>query len=333
MNLPLALSTAASPPSVTELLHRAAGFPSTTDKNRTCDEVANHCSCWWCGRPTNGRARHKKTTLPATFPFPLQASAPESEHLCMPCGWTLCDRVSLPHSIAVDRIRSKAEQGRRQQVSVRGGEPERWLALELADGTVGLWTCGPNAGAEKPWIDARKELREEPRDVGPCAFVEAVPYSELDAGPVEKFRSFHHLATADRWWPCTDSDRMAIREWLLHPPPAPWVAIIGDGKKHHAIAAQLLGAITTTDDVACVYYLGSAVYYRPAHLAGLIGAVEELVRAGASDDEIRAGSYAPRDLALSLATRAHEPTVAIVRGAPILDLALYLRRNQKELST
>lgn len=319
-------------PSVTRLLWEAAGRPTdTTGTDKQPDAYRCTERCWWCGQPAPGWAR-PKSALTDTFPWPIEAAVPDSPHLCMPCGWTLCDRVRLPHDYAVARIQSKAQQGRRQIVSLRGGAPERWLTLELADGTVGLWTCGPNAASEKPWSDATKTLRNEPRDVGPCRFVEAVPYADLDAGPVEKFRSFHHFATRNRWWPCTDTDRAEIRAWLLDPPEPPWVAIIGEGKKHHAVAAQLLDAVTTTNDLCCVYRLEQAVYYRPTDLARLIAAVEGLILAGARDEEIASGDYRGRaSIDWLRALRDYEPTVAEVRGGPIVDLALYLRRNAKEL--
>lgn len=318
-------------PSVTRLLWDAAGRPTdTTGTDKKPDAYRCTEPCWWCGRPSPGWAR-PKSALTDTFPFPAEASVPDSPHLCMPCGWTLCDRIRLPASYAYDRIRSKALQGRRQIVAVRGGEPERWLTLELADGTVGLWTPGANAAAEKAWSDAIKRLRENPVDVGPCRFVEAVPYDVLDAGPVEKFRAFHHFATRDRWWPCTDTDRMAIRAWLLNPPPGPWVGVIGDGKKHAAIAAQLADTVAT-DTQPCVFHLGAVVLYQPADLARLIAAVEGLIIAGARDEEILSGDYRGRGtLDWLRALRDHEPVVDEVRGGPILPLALYLRRNAKEL--
>lgn len=317
---------------VTALLWRAAGCPTNT--TNTKGEVDSYpCTelCWWCGQPSPGWAR-PRSCLPGTFPYPLEASVPESPHLCMPCGWTLCDRIALPHTIGVERIRSKAVQGRRQIVSIKGSEPQRVLTLELADGSVGLWSVASRAAAEKPWLDARKALREIPMDVGPCEYLGAVSYDDLDAGPVEKFRSFHHFATRDRWWPCTDSDRMQIREWLLDPPPAPWVGVIGEGKKHHAISAQLLDAVTTRDDLCCVYHLGNVIHYRPAEFARVIAAIEDLVALGAYDDEIASGDYRGRSgVEWLLALRRSEPVIQPWRGGPGLPLALYLRRNSKEL--
>lgn len=318
--------------SVTRLLWEAAGCPvDTTGKDGEVDAFRTSERCWWCGLPSPGWGR-PRSILPATFPFPLEAAAPASEVLCICCGWTLCDRIRLPKALALDRIRSKAEQGRRQIVSVAGGPPERWLALELADGQVGLWSCAGNTRDEEPWIAARAELRETPRTVGPCEYMGSRSYDELDSGPVEKFRSFHHLAARGDWRPRTDSDRMEIRDWLLSPPPAPWVAVIGDGKKHHAISAQLLGAVTRESDTCCAYYQGSAVWYRPSELADLVAAIESLITAGAGDDEIREGTYAPRGLPLLLALRQAEPVVDVHRGGPALELALYLRRNRKELA-
>jgi hypothetical protein len=317
---------------VTGILWRAAGSPrDTTDKRGNVDSVPHDGLCWWCGHPAPGWAR-PRSILPKTFPYPLQSAAPDSVHICLPCGWTLCDRIRLPHDYAIERIKTKARQGRRQIVSVRGKSPARWLTLELDNGTVGLWEPASSARFEKPWTDAIKVLRGEPADVGPCRFVEAVDYAELDAGPVEKFRSFHHFATRDQWWACTDTNRADIREWLLRPPEPPWVGVIGEGKKHHAIEAQRLDALTTSNARARVYYLGAVVSYVPATLARQIAAVEELVRLGAGDDEILTGEYRPHaSTEWLLALRRHDPVINEIRGGPTLGLCLYLRRNRKEL--
>jgi len=119
------------------------------------------------------------TCLPDTFPFPLEAAVPLSEWLCLPCGWTLCDRILLPAEIGAAKIRARASRGGRSIVSVRGAPAARWLVLELADGRVGLWTTGANAAADEPWTEVVAELRAAPRDVGPCRFVEAVAVEDL----------------------------------------------------------------------------------------------------------------------------------------------------------
>lgn len=327
------------------ILWHGAGCPAAPD------EVTRNGPCWWCGLDCAGRAR-PLSCLASTFPDDHLAAAPESRFLCAACGWTLNDRVSLPAEQGQSRIRMKAEAGRRAKVSLRGAEPDRYLLLELADGRVGLWSCGPNARAEKPWEAARDALREAPADVGPCRFLEAVSYDDLDPGPVEKFRCFHHLGTARRWRPCTDTHRMEIREWLLSPPAEPWVGIIGDGKKHAAIYAEFspgrvrihsrpradadgqVGLFSQppgdVDAEQRVYFRGQMIDYLPAELARQIAAVEALVVAGARDEEIASGDYAPRaELVIPLAT--HEPTIAPLRGSPTVDLLLYLRRNAKEL--
>lgn len=315
----------------TRLVWEAAGRPmNTTGTDKQPDATQAEGRCWWCAADLEGWAR-PRSVLPSTFPLPLQAAVPASEWLCMPCGWTLCDRIDLPRQMAEERIRMKARVGRRSQVSIDGREPERVITLELADCRVGLWTYGPNAAAEKPWQEARDELREDPRDVGPCKLIDIVTYDRLDAGPVEKFRSFHHAATPDRWWPCTDTDRMEIRAWLFNPPPPPWVMILGDGKKHHAISAALLDAVTRQASPCVVYWQGQAVTYEPQELQQVVAAIEALAIAGARDEEVSSGEYMPRGVALALALRTAEPVVAPVRGSPLLDLALYLRRNRKEL--
>lgn len=314
--------------SVTHLLWTAAGRPkNTTDLTGQVDaQCVPGARCWWCGQPSPDGWSRPRSCLPDTFPFPLEAAVLSSSWLCLPCGWTLCDRVALPMEIAGERIRSRARKGGRLIVSVRGDVAARRLALELPDGRVGLWPVVGNAASEEPWHEAvaRGEV--------PSGAVDVVSYDDLAPEATEKFRSYHHLASATRWWPCTDSDRAGIRAWLLSPPPPPWVAVIGDGKKHAAVVAQLLDAVATGSELGVVYFRGSVVTYAPAALARTLDAVEALVRAGAGDDEIASGEYVPRGLDLLLARRTHDHVVDTVRGGPMLPLALFLRRNRKELA-
>lgn len=313
--------------SVTHLLWVSAGRPidTTAAAGGPVDAVqVPGARCWWCGHPSPDSWSRSRSCLPDTFPYPLEAAVPESPWLCLPCGWTLCDRVALPREVAEDRIRRRARAGGRLVVSVRGAPAERWLILERG-GAVLLWRPGANAGAEEPWLEAvaRGEV--------PPGAIDEVAYGDLAPDATEKFRAYHHLATPDRWWPCTDTERAGIRAWLLAPPPPPWVAVIGDGKKHSAIDAQRLDAVATTAELGVAYYRGAVVRYAPADLAALVDAVEGLVRAGAGDEEVETGRYAPRGLDLLTATRRWDPVVAPYRGGPTLDLALYLRRNRKEL--
>lgn len=326
--------------SVTHLLWTAAGRPTnTTDLTGAVDaRQIPGAACWWCGHPAPDGWVRPVSCLPDTFPYPLESAIPESRWLCLPCGWTLCDRIALPRAIGEARIRARAVKGGRLIVSVRGAPAERWLVLELADGSVGLWTpATTNAAAEEPWTEAVDELRAEPRDVGPCRFVERVPYEVLAPEATEKWRSFHHVVARGEWWPFTDTDRITLRELLLSPPPPPWAVVIGDGKKHHGIVAQQLDAVTTRPDVHVVYHRGDVVVYEPADLARAIAAVEALVVAGADDPSIETGLYTPptrpgvSPAAFRLAVAQHDPVVAGIRGGKMLPLVMYLRRSRADL--
>ena len=320
--------------SVTRLIWEAAGRPkNTTGKDGQVDSVQTlGAVCWWCGHQAPDGWTRPKSVLTDTFPFPLEAAAPDSAHLCLPCGWAFCDRVALPGGDALAKISARAKKGGRLIVSVEGAPARRWLVLELADGRVGLWEPGPNAAAEEPWTEAVAQLRVEPGDVGPVKFSRAVALADLAPEATEKFRSYHHLATKTSWRPCTDADRVSlVRPWLLEPPEPPWVAVIGDGKKHAALEAQLRDAVTTSRSECVAFYRGAVVVYRPADLARLVLAVEGLARAGASDEEIERGAYSPRGISLVRATREHEPVVADWRGGAGLGLALFLKKNRKDL--
>lgn len=316
------------PLSVTHLLWEAAGRPAnTTDLTGRVDAVrVPGALCWWCGHAAPDGWSRPRSCLPDTFPFPLEAAVPASPWLCLPCGWTLCDRVALPAALGQAKIRQRAARGGRLIVSVRGEPAERWLVLELADGRVGLWRPLGNAAADEPWLERVAELRSTAEGAA-----DVVAYADLAPDSTEKFRSYHHLAHAGRWWPCTDSDRAAIRAWLLDPPAPPWVCVLGDGKKHAAIDAQRNDAVTTHNDLCVVWHRGDVVSYQPAGLATLVAAVEALIHAGANDEDVASGRYTPRGLDLALAIRQHDPTVAPARGGRVLPLALYLRRNRKEL--
>lgn len=331
--LAFTLRPRAAPPvpalSVTHLLWTAAGRPTdTTDLTGTVDSARSPGAvCWWCGHVAPDGLVRPRSCLPDTFPYPAQVAVPESPYLCLPCGWTLCDRIRLPADIGAAKIRTRAAKGGRLIVSVRGAPAARWLVLELADGSIGLWTVEGNAASEEPWTEAIEGLRVEPRTVGVNRFVEAVPVEDLAPEATEKFRSYHHWAQPGSWWPFTDTDRMALRARLLDPPAGPWVCVIGDGKGHSALQAQIL------DAVGAVYWhrARAVVRYEPAILARQIAAVEALVVAGANDEEIAAGRYSPRGLDLLRAVREHDPVVEPIRGGPTLALVTYLRRNRKEL--
>lgn len=303
-----------------------------------CPEIAD-CppgACWWCARPVGPRGR-PLSTLPDTFPSHHLAAVPDSRWLCVACGWTLSDAVRLPPAYAAGRIARMADEGRRCIVAVGDAAPERRLLLRLADGQVGLWSPGPNATAEEAWVAAREALREAPRDVGPCRYLGAVSLDALGDGPA-KWRSFHHLATVEpgSWWVATDSDRAAIRAWLIDPPAQPWAAVIGDGKAHAAIYGRPSPA--RGRGIQCVTFRPSrasadeGIDYDPQALARQIAAWEALILAGAGDDEIETGRYADRGLGLLRARREHDPILAPLRGGPRIGLVRYLRRGRKELT-
>lgn len=318
-----------APRTAAQILWMGAGCPE-------CPTVAD-CTpgpCWWCGHSTSRRGR-PLATLAETFPSTTLAAAPASRALCVPCGWTLSDHVRLPAEYARDRIALCADTGRRCQVALRDAQPERRLLLRLADGRIGLWTPGANARSEEPWAAARDDLRLAPATVGPCTYLGAVPLEDLGDGPA-KFRAFHHFGTARRWWACTDTDRGAIRDWLLFPPAEPWVGVIGDGKAHAAIYARVSPG--AGHGLQCVSYHPSrttveeGIDYEPAALARQIAAWEALIIAGAGDDDIATERYEARGLPLLLAIRAHDSTIAPLRGGPSADLVRYLRRSRKELT-
>lgn len=309
------------------LLWTAAGQPVVTGDEPALALVAYAGPCWWCGGPSRGFGR-PVASLPDGFPRRYEAACPEATHLCAPCSWSVSEHVSLPASYAAERIARKAREGRREIVSLRGGPAEKYLLLELEDGRIGLWTPATPAAAEEPWRASLADLRREPVTVGACRLVEVVSLAELNDVPSAKFRAFHHFGTLDRWWPCTDTDRPAIRAWLLAPPPGPWCGVIGDGKRHFALRAPVSEGPRCT-----VQLLDEAVEYEPAALADLLNRVEAVLTAGGSEEEILSGSYAGRGATLLLALRAHEPVLAPVRGSPLLDLVIYLRRTRKELAT
>lgn len=319
----------------TRLLWEAAGRPTdTTDTPGHRDAVqVPGARCWWCAQPAPDGWARPVSCLADTFADRPNAALPSSPWLCLPCGWTLCDRVALPQAIGEAKIRARAARGGRLIVSLRGAPAARVLVLELHSGQVGLWRVTGNAASDADWLAAVERLRAAPEPLGEHDLLDVVSYSELSPEATEKFRSYHHFAHSSRWWPCTIADRQEIRAWLLSPPAPPWVGVIGDGQKHDAIEATRLDAITQPGDTLCtVLYRRAVVRYQPAALSRLVDAIEALIVAGANDDEIRSGQYAPRGVPLLLAVRAHEPVVQPWRGGAGLDLALYLRRPRAALT-
>lgn len=320
------------------LLWLAAGSPTLTTTGDPPEWSEPHeGTCWWCGLPASGLCR-RVDKLPSTFPPQPQPARPDASHLCPACSWSLSDRVALPPARAAEQAEKRLTDGGRMQLG-RG----RRLVLRLADGRIGLWSCGPNATAEKPWMSARKALRESPEDVGVCAHEGAVPVDDLDLPAEAKFRNYHHFGSRSRGWhPWTATHRHLIRDWLLDPPEDPWVGTIGDGQKHTVIYGVVSpgrpvaydGTLwgRRADPVQQVYVEGTVVHYRPAELGAQLEAVEALIRAGAGDEEVSTGRYRHRGGPEWLITyRRCEPIVSAVRGGPVMGLLLYLRRNRKEL--
>lgn len=317
------------------LLWRAAGRPEWGDAAEPCSGP-----CWWCGAPTDGIGRPVRT-LPDTWPALPGPAVPSASHLCGGCSWSVSDRIRLPGDAEEAKTAARCEAGGRLNL-----ERGRRLALRLADGRVGLWVSRGNAASEEPWLAAREALRVEPADVGAIALEEIVSPSSLAPAPKEKFRNYHHIGE-DRpgtWRPYTNADRAAIRAVLLDPPAGPWCCVIGDGQKHAAIHAPvspgavavgqvaLFGAaVRPTTPPQLVYVDGAVVAYHPEALAAQVAAVEALIAAGASDDEVSTGAYRPRGLTLHLAIREHDARIAPLRGGPVFGLLLFLRRTRKQM--
>lgn len=254
--------------------------------------------------------------------------------------------MTLPPDRAAEQQAKRLADGGRVKLLVDGVVTRR-LAMVLDIGQVGLWGIGTNAAAERPWTAARRELRGAPRDIGPCGYLGAVDQRDLQWAPTAKFRNYHHFGReGGDWRPWTAAHKPLIRRWLLDPPATPWVGVIGDGQKHTVIHAVVSSGVRrlagqqadmfagpTNSPMQQVYYLGSVVSYRPRSLAGWLAAVEDLVGVGARDEEILSGRYRSRTgLDWLRALRRSEPVISQMRGSPALDLALYLRRPQKELT-
>lgn len=316
----------------TRLLYECAGCPGVGGSPAEWFAPASG-PCWWCGLPTEDYPRGRRVrSLPDTFPPQPPPACPSSAWLCAACGWTLDDKIAIPG--ARDAIAKRAALGGRATVSVQGGPTERVLLLTLASGLVGVWTSPGNAASEEAWLAAREALRVEPATVPPCEYRGAVAMDQLGETPSAKFRNYHHLGSAERGWhPLTNADRATIRSWLVDPPAEPWVCAIGDGQKHAVIYApvspgrgdELFGRAQS------VYFDGAVVDYRPAALADQIAAAEDLIAAGATREEIGAGTYTPRGLALRLAMLTREPVLRPLRGGPVLGLVLFLCRPAKEI--
>lgn len=288
--------------------------------------------CYWCGTSLDGLRATGKDWLPDSFPAHDAASAKASPWLCEPCCWSMGQRNALPVAYSAERIVRKAEAGRRSDVVIAGESASRKvLILRLDDGRIGLWATGKNASQEEAWTKRVAELRTTQVDIGPCRFLGAWPLADLSPAPTERMQSYHHFATISRWRPCTDTDRAAIRTWLLDPPDEAWTGAISDGKKHGLPFTRVSPARSV--GMQLVYFLGDIIVYRPRTLAALLDAVETMVRAGAGDEEIETGRYHTDGIDFVLARTSCEPWIVPHRGGALLRLAMYLRRNRKELTT
>lgn len=327
-----------------EILWEGAGRPEVADVAAGPD-----VPCWWCGHKTGGRGRPIES-LPATFPAPQRAACKESQWLCRACGWSLCEAVSLPATIAQARIAQKAALGKRASVAIGKGKPEKRMILVLDSGKIGVWTS-PSGVSN---LDGALSLDKTPLSVPAlrkvpvsflgishgrlgdrpmtCEFLGEYPIEDLSDGATtgagtEKFRSYHHFGTVSRWLPCTDSDKALMREWILNPPDEPWAGMIYDAKKHGVVftSASMPGGVQT------LFFQGENIDYDPRVLSRQIEAVNALSTAGAREEEMDRGVYTSGGIPLILAVREHDHVLRSIRGGPTMALCLYLRKSKKEM--
>jgi len=249
--------------------------------------------------------------------------------MCAACCWTISDRIRLPADVALAQLGRRLEDGGRVEVTYpEHDEPQKVIGLRLADGRIGLWARSPvNVGAEKPWLDAREALRDEPVDVDGCPLIGVFAEHEIGTGAA-RFRNYHHVGTAYSWHPYPNSTegKAAIRAYLLDPPESGWVCVLGDGQKHAAAYAEIV------DGQPCCYLVGSGIVrWDHGDLARWLEAVEAVLLAGGREEEITSGRYARGGAALRRALLAHGPTLDRIRGSGGLDLALTLRRPLEAL--
>lgn len=314
----------------TALLYTAAGSP------RVPGAEPAHGTCWWCCAGLNTLATRPLTdaalgvplsTMPDTFldACGREAGAPASTHLCLACAWTLSDAIRLPAHVGTPLLHRAlyGDQEHPGRVSVAVGDeaPARRLVLDLADGRTGVWERPGKPADEARWVAARSDLRTDPRDVGLARYLGAYAAHDLARAVGGKFRNFIPFATASgRWEMWTKANRTEVRAVLLDPPRERWTLAIGDGQKHVAIYARVSDGSTRAQ---VVYFDGGLVYYAPAVLRELLGAVEGLLALGARREAIEGGRY-PVAVHAHPAARAHEQVVRRYRGGALLALALWL---------
>ena len=313
LNLFIVRSTTA-----TEIIYEAAGAPAVESQ-----EQVTGADCYWCGQPILGLARPLKS-LSATFADAAGkwAAAPESSHLCAACGWVISDKICLPLRVA-ERMLDKALAGNGRLSFARYGVAERAL-VALDAGALTVWGR-PKAKVEKAWDAAGRT------DVPgiECWGIYSRPDAISRVGG--KFRNFISYADDSGIWEMyTKAERPQILARLLEPHQGLWTMAIGDGQKHAAIYAPVSDG---TVEIQSVFLQGHGqVVYSPDDLRDCLDAVERLVFAGATNDEIEAGKYKGRaTMSWRLAYTTHEPTLRMYRGFGILPLALWLRRSVKDL--
>lgn len=305
----------------THIVYEAAGSPERPDF------IAIAGVCWWCGCASPTGRGWPIGRLSDTFQGAEAARSPRSEAVCAPCAWTLGVGFRLPRAYGLERVRIKAEQGRRVDLRL-DGDDVKLLIARLDDGAAGLWATAGKRD-EEAWLSSLHALRAAPRAVGDCRYLGARPIETLEPGLERFVQAFHHFVVDGVWSVCTDADKPRVRAHLLRDDivgPAVTSLVTTQGK-HTLIHTPVEYPETGTRTV----YFGGPVRYRPGELADLLAAVEALRLAGSSQEEMAVGEYAGRDLRWLTAFRRFEPTVAAYRGGRLLDLALYLCRSYPEL--
>lgn len=306
-----------------ELVWTGAGRP---EEPTVTDAPAGRC--WWCAELLRGRGA-PRAIVPDTFPDAPIAACRSSAWLCPACAWAISGDAALPPGTTAGTLARRLAAGGRVVARIAGSEPTRRLVLRLASGRIGLWSTGTNAAAEEPWTAAVAELRDEPRDIGPCAFLGDVAEEDVVVEDRGAMRLYHHIGTAARWEVCMSdaAGRARLRAFLCDPPTEPWVCSIGDGQKHCLPRAEVSDGRSPTQIVGLV---GLPAVYAPATLRDALRAWRELLFLGAFDAEIMSGRYKPAQLVAG--ARTLDRAIAPLRDHPtLLDLAALLRESRTDL--
>jgi len=301
-------------PSSPRLLWTAAGCPTPEGA------IPYVGRCLWCGQDATGVGRDRKN-LPDTFFDAVGKDCADlhAPHLCAACGWTLSDGVRLPIRVGTRMLNKALAPDGDGRVSLDLPQTgwARCTVRPLDDGRIAAWVR-PSKPAEE------KRIREEGDPSSAAVVLAPEPMARLVTG---KFRNFHAFASGSNWDMLTGGEKPRLREILLAPPDAPWTLTIGDGQKHEAI----YGEVSYPGGLQVTRFQGAVIHYDPPDLAALIVSIEALSFAGAREEEILSGRYSRSGLDWTLAYSAHEPTIQRRRGAPILGMALFLRRPVAEL--